>query len=411
MKPQPNLRAPEAPPGVEVYQLTHGHTPACHVYMEAQIFTPDSKRLILHESAHAHGSDPRDPEHRYLLCDLENNGALSPVTSECGATAPSVSPDGTWMYYFVDQTQPGGGRLTLKRVRLDGSDRETLHVLDTPPPRCSFHLVHPYPLSTLSSDGRRLAISARLANGEPETPVGILLVYDLDRGTVDMALCGTTWCNIHPQYSRSLDDRACRDILVQQNHGYESSPDGGLRRRKGTRGADIHVIRDDGTDFRTFPWGRDGIETCQGHQCWRGRSQWAITSTIVQSKDVAELIESPAIADARHIGAETPGGQRNNLSANFEQPSFWHFATDIAGTRLVTDYKTPNGRLEIVLADLPTDSESPLTNYRTLVVAGAAAPARENHAHPFLSPDGETAFFNSTASGTLQAYMVRWAKP
>ena len=31
----------------------------------------------------------------------------------------------------------------------------------------------------------------------------------------------------------------------------------------------------------------------------------------------------------------------------------------------------------------------------------------EAHIHPFLSPDGKLAFFNSDKSGVLQAYMVR----
>jgi hypothetical protein len=44
-------------------------------------------------------------------------------------------------------------------------------------------------------------------------------------------------------------------------------------------GADIHVLRDDGSTFRDMPWGRDGNEFCKGHQCWRGRTSWAITST------------------------------------------------------------------------------------------------------------------------------------
>jgi Tol biopolymer transport system component len=30
-----------------------------------------------------------------------------------------------------------------------------------------------------------------------------------------------------------------------------------------------------------------------------------------------------------------------------------------------------------------------------------------SHIHPFLSPDGRTAYFNSDESGTLQAYMIR----
>ncbi len=32
---------------------------------------------------------------------------------------------------------------------------------------------------------------------------------------------------------------------------------------------------------------------------------------------------------------------------------------------------------------------------------------KEAHIHPFLSPDGKLAFFNSDESGILQAYMIR----
>ena len=47
-----------------------------------------------------------------------------------------------------------------------------------------------------------------------------------------------------------------------------------------------------------------------------------------------------------------------------------------------------------------------MTNYRKVATVGPT-PDKENHAHPFLSPDGRLGFFNSTASGTRQAYMVR----
>ncbi|MFH1568944.1 MAG: hypothetical protein ABIL09_13180 [Gemmatimonadota bacterium] len=100
MRARPDLLTAPSPPGLEVYQLTAEALPSCHIYMEAQIFTPDSRRFLLHRSAHPHGSDPRDPEHRYLLCDLERGGELTPLTAEKGATAPSVTPDGEILYYF-----------------------------------------------------------------------------------------------------------------------------------------------------------------------------------------------------------------------------------------------------------------------------------------------------------------------
>src|SRR3989339_1773423 len=120
-----DLRAPDCPPGVEVIQLTSGDRPSTHVYMEAQIFAPDSRRFLLHESATAHGSAKDDPHHRYLVCDLDSDCALRPLTAEVGVTAPSLSPDGAHVYYFVDETEINGGRLSLKRVRLDGTDRQT----------------------------------------------------------------------------------------------------------------------------------------------------------------------------------------------------------------------------------------------------------------------------------------------
>ena len=106
MKIRPELVPRSEREHLEVIQLTDELIPSSHIYMEAQIFTPDSQRLVLHRSAHPHGSDPTDPEHRYLICDLEDHGRLAPLTTEPGTTAPSISPDGNWLYYFVDETTP-----------------------------------------------------------------------------------------------------------------------------------------------------------------------------------------------------------------------------------------------------------------------------------------------------------------
>ena len=88
MKKRPDMQSEASPEGLEILQLTtEMDVPSSHIYMEAQIFTPDSKRFILHRSAHPHGSDPQDPEHQYLICDLENNCELIPITKETGTTA------------------------------------------------------------------------------------------------------------------------------------------------------------------------------------------------------------------------------------------------------------------------------------------------------------------------------------
>lgn len=405
MKPRPDLLSKDAPKGIEVFQLTEETVPSCHLYMEAQIFAPDSRRFVLHRSAHAHGSDKSDPEHRYLLCNLEDNGVLSPLTGETGVTAPSVTSGGTTMYYFVNETAVNAGRLTLKRVGLDGAGRETLTVVDTPPEGVNTLPSRIYPLSTISSDGKRMALSAFFGDGESEAAPYGLMVFDLESGGVNVVLTGSTWCNMHPQYCRSTEPESAHDILVQENHGCEYGKDGAVTRLVGGDGADIHLIRDDGSNFRNLPWGRDGNEFCQGHQCWRGASTSAITSTSVRDSGHAELIQGEPAPFAEHAGINTPGGQRNNLSRVFPKPAFYHFATDMAGQRFITDARIGDTWL-LYTAQFGPAPGDPLQNWQYILDSRTDFTKKGTHIHPFLSPDGSKGFFNSDETGILQAYLV-----
>ena len=406
-KRRPDLLDADSPKGIEVLQLTtEPDVPSSHVYMEAPVFTPDSKRFVLHRSAHAHGSRQDDPQHCYLLCDLENDGALSPLTDEVGATGPSVSPDGQYLYYFVNATEVGGGRLTLKRVKLDGTHRETILAVAAPLPGTNLRPSQIYPLSTISSDGKRVAISAFLGDGRTEgAPFG-LMVFDVEKATVALILQGPSWCNLHPQFCRSLAPDARRDIMIQENHGNVCNAKGEIQRLTGGEGADIHVVCDDGTNFRNLPWGRDGNEFCQGHQCWRGRSTWAITSTGTRNPPEAQLIEGRAAPPAGHLGIKTPGGVRNDLSRSFSSPHFYHFATDGAGHRLISDAGPLDKHARIFLATLGQPGQDPAQPF-THLLAPQSTCVKGAHIHPFLSPDGTLGFFNSDESGLLQAYLIR----
>jgi hypothetical protein len=155
-----------------------------------------------------------------------------------------------------------------------------------------------------------------------------------------------------------------------------------------------------------MPWGRDGNEFCQGHQCWRGRSTWAITSTGTRQPPEAQLIEGQAVADAGHVGVKTPGGVRNDLSREFPNPHFYHFATDIDGRRLISDADPFNQGGRIFVAEFGEAGKDPLRNFRFLLNPRCSC-VKGSHIHPFLSPDGTMGFFNSDESGILQAYMVR----
>jgi hypothetical protein len=407
VKVRPDLLDPDSPRGLEVIQLTtEADVPSSHLYMEAQVFTMDSKRFVLHRSATAHDSSPSDPRHQYLLCDLENKFEMLPLTQELGVTGASVSPDGKYVYYFVDETAPGKGRLTLKRVNLDRSDRQTIMVVDKPLPGTKFRPSQIYPLSTISSDGRRLAISGFLGDGTAAgSPYG-LMVFDVQQASVALVIHGPTWCNMHPQYSRSTDPAAGHDILIQENHGCTTSASGAIEKLVDGAGADIHVIRDDGSNFRTMPWGRDGNEACQGHQCWRGRTTWGITSTYTSRPPEAQLIEGRAVPDAGHLGITTPRAIRNDLTRHFPQPHFYHFATDIAGRRLISDAAPLNKGGRIFLMELGEPGKDPARDIRYLLNPRSSG-KETAHIHPFLSPDGTMGFFNSDETGLLQAYMIR----
>ena len=131
LKPRPDLLPKGADSALAIHQITNDNTPSGHVYMEAQIFTPDSQRFVYRRAAFSHDGDRYNPEHRMMLCDLENGGECYSLTNELGVAGPSISPDGKVMYYFVGEKTGDYETVHLKRVNLDGSGRETVHVLDT----------------------------------------------------------------------------------------------------------------------------------------------------------------------------------------------------------------------------------------------------------------------------------------
>lgn len=131
-------------------------------------------------------------------------------------------------------------------------------------------------------------------------------------------------------------------------------------------------------------------------------------STCTREPKVEQLIESRAVAVSGHAGLATPAGIRNHLSRTVQKPCFWHFATDIAGRRLVTDSGRSDQGGRVFTASLGKAGEEALSEWTCLALPRSSW-KKEAHIHPFLSPDGTLAFFNSDESGILQAYMIRGA--
>lgn len=416
MRTRPDLLDARSPREIQVVQITDDpDIPYAHVYMEAQVFSPDSRRFILERNGNAHGPVHNDPEHAYVLCDLDHPAELVALTDERNAIGPSYDPAGQWIYYFVDQSRFGGGRVLLERLRPDGTGREVLLVAEGIVEGAFAPLNRLYPLSTLSSDGQRIATSAYVGEDDRQQPQWGIVVFDLATGDIRVVFRDTEIKNAHPQYCRSTDPEHSRLLLVQQNHGYRYDPQTGgeVSRNHDPLGPDIHVIRDDTGQRFVMPWGRKAnppTEKCQGHQCWRGSSCWAITSTQEallnpdgSTEYRARLIESLPVLSDEHLGIDTPGGVRNDLSANVPQPQFHHFATDLAGRRLITDDWAEDTEF-LWLASLGEPGQYPADFH--FLCDTRTTRSKATQSHPFLSPDGTMGFFNSSESGRLQAYLI-----
>jgi hypothetical protein len=327
------------------------------------------------------------------------------------------------MYYFVDGTRPGaGGRLTLKRCDLETFGRETLAVIEGNLPGTSHGISRVYPLSSISSDGRRLCTSGYFGDGKTKQAPWGVIVFDLETGAVRVACEGTELCNAHPQYSRSKEEGASHDVLVQENHGCEVDEFGRVVKLVGGAGADIHAVRDDGTKWRDFPWGRDGVEFCQGHQCWRGDLTSAVTSLIIDPKSEecatrgpAPMVESRAhLADRAkgesHLG-RTGKGRRNEITRKIPNANFCHFAFSGDGTRMTSDTcefgsVDPRESTKLYIGTLPLGRISILRVKYLLHARTSFARNQYRHPHPFLSPDAARLFFNSDEGGQAQIWMA-----
>ncbi|MFC2077080.1 hypothetical protein ACFLT7_08360 [candidate division KSB1 bacterium] len=411
-KERPDMLDSDSPDGLKVVQITTDMAhPSHHVYMESHIFTPDSKRFVFYRyrGTNFEGGDRSSQD--LWLCDIDNDFALRQLTDEEGAKGPSITPDGLWMYYLVDQTvQGGGGELRLKRVSLKNFKRQTLLVLDGTVPGAKYYPNRVYGLSSISSDGKRLCTGAFLGDGKTENAPWGILVFDLEKPDVSLIVLEADYCNIHPQYCRSKDPEASHDILVQHNHGSVVNAQGGIEVLHADPWADIHVIRDDGTNWRDCPFGRDGKEACQGHQAWRGEQLSVVSSTVIRGGGGERILDGfayPANRTTGHKGCTAPEAKYVDLTRNIEKPSFGHFGLDPSGNFLVSDSyawgRPETGKLFIGRL---TEGDNPELIPQFLFTPKSTWEGQRAHPHPFLSPDTKMAFFNSDEPGQPQIWMT-----
>lgn len=401
---RPDLLDENSPEGLRVIQITTNPAAGSHnVYTEAQVFTPDSKKFVFIR------------QRNIWLCDIEAGFILRQITDEKGAMAPSVSPDGKWMYYFVNNTSMFGGALFLKRVSLDNFERQSVLKLEGPIPGTEFRPNGYFTLSSISSDGKRLCIGAFLGDNKTvNAPFG-LLVFDLENPSVKLAFKDRDFHNMHPQYCRSTDPVLSHDIMLQNNHGDSLLITGRSVRSVSGREGDLHVISDDGTNWRDIPVGRDSVQFIQGHEQWWGRSGMVLSAMSIRQGERAGyrpvFLAGPVKTDEKttHLGVNIPGGRYVDITRNLVKPDLWHFSSDLSGKYFVSDTRTrvegeKRQIVRLVLGTL-TEVEEPELKLVHLIDTGSSG-RNPAHPHPFFSPDNRMIFFNSDVDGIVQIFMV-----
>lgn len=397
-----------SPKGIRVTQPVVDPKGASLIYPDQPCFLSDGRSFVFHGSE---GTAVCYPGKKVRTRKLFKDSRSRPIV---------VTFDGRFVYY-AEHSDKKGGSVTLFRKDLETFRSERLFQAQGKLPGTKLPALKFNP-ATVSSDNRRVAGSMFLGDGKTkDAPYGIVAL-DLDSGLACIAAEHRDFLNPHLRYCRSTEAEASHDLLIQMNHGARIEADGRAALLLGPPsdgGVDIHVVRDDGANWRDLPWGRDGKESLIGHQIWRGDTRAAATVTLENPdnsygwadgsrQDVLAGWPVKASPNA-HRGRLTPGGRRVWLSEGFKKARFCHLCSDASGLKFVFDtfpiFDGERAGMQIFVGSAKNETSPLKFRYilNSRVTFGGPA---GYHAHPVLSPDGSRLMFNSMASGTRQFYMV-----
>ncbi len=402
-----------SPAGLRVFALGTEELAVKAIYPDYSSFLADGRRFIVNSQ--------KGP----MICDPDQAGALQPIFSNARNQSIMLDPGGNFGYFERPTTDQDKGRITIARVDLITLQAEDVFHAENKLPGTDI-AVERFKLSTVSAGGQRLAGRCWLGDGQTrDAPFG-LVVLDLATGEATIIWAHCDFYPNHLRYCLSSEPEASHDLLLQMNHGAHLDADGKVTVSLGPPsegGMDLHIIRDDGTNRCDLPFGRDGVESCIGHQVWRGFNSRSVATITLQSQDnsygwaegtAQEILAGdpmPVSLDAPHLGRLTQGdGCRIDLSEGFAKPRFCHLSCDATGLNLafdtfpVFDGKRAGMQVYYGRADSLTE---PLQLRYLLNSGNTFNPNyRGNHAHPVISPDASFILFNTAISGINRAYLV-----
>ena len=418
-------RTPASPEGLEIMQVASDARMSQAYYCDCPTWTSDSTRFVFRREAGEGGTPPAG----LWLCDVRDRCRSEPVLDfiEGDDAAPRQSkgailaPDGTCAYHLVRI-----GR-TLELRRVDVATRREDVLCTAPMP------LRATGLATISADGERLLMGAFLGDGQREGAPWGAYIFDVRRGTYWPLEFGNGFRNMHAQYSHDPDPARSHDILLNvtpdkfSDGSWLTPPDGSWRWQNlpppvDQGGTGYAVVRDDGTDWRVVPVGRDPHLHNGGLNVWRGREYAVVTSAYHHppGRWRAPLLAAAPIPVATRdellLGQHHPKARWVDLTRKLARADSCHFGFNASGRHFVSDtdgYATPPYSFVYVGTYVAPPGEEPFVRTRYLLLPRTSwrwqgpGSVQASHPHPYLSPDGRYVVFQSDFTGKPQVH-VAW---
>ena len=417
------FRTPCSPRDIRVVQITSDTTRDSEAfYLDLNSWTADGKRLAFHRGPSDDGARPAG----FWLCDVENAFEIAPIheyrnyrpgfesagDSEYGCV---LEPAGSCAYLLERRSD----RMLVSRLPLDRPDRREA-VCEAPAPLLARGSL------SISADGERVCCGVFLGDGRREGAPWGAYVFDVRRGTWRSIEFGNGYRNMHCQYSHDPDSRFSHDILLNASlprfadGSWLTPPDGSWRFKDlptlpDDLGGAYTVVRDDGTDWRMVPLGRDSNMRNGGHNTWRGRTYSVVGSAYHTPPERwrAPLLEAAPLpigteADA-WLGQRHPNARCVDLTRRLARADSCHFGFDASGVHFVSDtdgYAKAEYSFLYVGTHVQRPGDDPRVETRYLLLPRTSWKTQPAHPHPYLSPDGRYVVFQSDFTGRPQVYVA-----
>lgn len=415
------MRTPASPTDLQVWQITSDEErDSGSFYIDTPSWSLDSKRLLFNRQASEDGSKPAG----CWLCEPEDDFSIRPVLEygeqvkyqqpkpDSGSYGVILAPSGDAVYHLVRRQ----GMIEVRRIDLDSGAATT--VCAAPAPYESYNLL------SISADGERLSLGCFLGDGETEGAPWGAYIFDLPKGEHRIIEFGNGFHNMHCQYSHDPAPERSHDLLLQTTRpraadGQWMTPPNGYwpsARDPDGKGIALLVVRDDGTDWRVVPIGRDPGQQNQGHQTWRGQEYSVVASAyeVTPERWRAPLIEAVPVPVASEdewwLGQHHPSGRQVDLTRQVARADSCHFGFDASGRHFISD---TDGYIESKYCYLyvgtyvqPADGDAYVKTRYLLLPRSEWSNKGGVDPHAFLSPDGRYAVFMSAFSGRRQVYVA-----